>query len=57
LLKFALEDSKLRLISAISIKDLKEANAVINDGKFKLDIISSGDDGKKYFFVGEETDI
>jgi len=57
LLKFALEDSKLRLISAINIKDLKEANAVIKDGKFKLDIISGGDDGKKYFFVGEETDI
>lgn len=52
-----MEDGKLRLISATKIKDLKEANAVVNNGKFKLNITCSKDQSKKYFFVGEEGDI
>lgn len=58
LLKFVPEAGKLKLEASLKIKELKEANAAISGGKFKLDIVSNGDDGKsKYYFGGEEADI
>ena len=38
LLKFTQEDGKLKLTYFVKIKDIKEANATINNGRFKLDI-------------------
>lgn len=41
LLKFVNHDNKLKLEAAIKIKQIKEANASINSGKFKLDIVTT----------------
>ena len=37
-MKFTQEDGKLKLTYFVKIKDIKEANATINNGRFKLDI-------------------
>ena len=58
LLKFVPEGVKLKLEASLKIKELREANAAINGGKFKLDIVSNSEDSKsKYYFGGEEADI
>lgn len=57
LLKFVLDGNNLKLDSWIKIKDLKEANASISQGKFKLDILCNSDTlKKKLYFGGEEAD-
>ena len=57
-LKFTSEGEKLRLESYIRIKDIKEANASLNSGKFKLDIVTAEQTGKnKYYFGGDEADL
>jgi len=55
-LKFSADGSKLTLENCLKIKDLKEANATINGGKFKLDIVCN-ENKIKYYFGGEETDV
>ena len=47
LLKFVLDGNNLKLDSWIKIKDLKEANASISQGKFKLDILCNSETLKK----------
>jgi len=48
----------LRLELIIKIKDIKEANASISAGRFKLDIVSNEENSKiKYYFGGDEGDL
>ncbi len=54
LLKFTVEASRLKLDYFVKIKDIKEANASINAGRYKLDIsIVSENTKKKLYFGGE----
>jgi hypothetical protein len=58
LLKFAAESNKLRLEYFVRIKDIKEANATINAGRFKLEISVNAENNKtKLYFGGAEADI
>lgn len=58
LLKFTPDSNKLRLDYFVKIKDIKEANATINAGKFKLEISVNNETGKsKLYFGGAEADI
>lgn len=48
----------MKLVYYVKIKDIKEANATINNGRFKLDISIINEAGKlKLYFGGEEGDI
>ncbi len=52
LLKFTPEANKLKLDYFVKIKDIKEANASINAGKYKLDITIATESNKKKLYFG-----
>lgn len=58
LLKLTPDNNKLRLDFSVKIKEIKEANATIHNGRFKLDISATTESGKvKLYFGGAEADI
>lgn len=57
LLKFLPEGNKLRLSYFVRIKDIKEANATITAGRFKLEISVAGEAKGKIYLGGAEGDI
>lgn len=54
LLKFTPEANRLKLDYFVKIKDIKEANASINGGKYKLDISIVSETAKKKLYFGGE---
>lgn len=57
-MKFNKDGDELKLHSAIKIKDIKEVNASVHHGKFKLEIHYTEGAGKStLYFGGKEEDI
>lgn len=52
LLKFTPETNKLRLNACVRIKDIKEANATIVNGRYKLDISVVTEATKSKIYLG-----